>query len=109
MFKITIQNHNLELQGNPAISLLNIFAQQKAPIHTVCGGRGNCGCCRIKILEGSQFLSKPTKQECHRLGDDLLAAGWRLSCQTHAIRDITVFMPLDDDLDLPCRHRSKEE
>ena len=106
MSKIIIKNHNIEIEANPALSLLSIFVQNNAPIHTVCGGKGNCGCCRIKILKSSKnALSRITEQEKFRLGQELIDQGWRLSCQTYMLKDIEIFMPTDNDLELPCSNQ----
>ncbi|HZD17252.1 MAG TPA: 2Fe-2S iron-sulfur cluster-binding protein, partial [Actinomycetota bacterium] len=56
------------------------------PIESTCGGRGTCGKCRVRVLEG---VHEPTPADHRHLSDDLLAGGWRLSCQ-HAIERETV-------------------
>ncbi|MCB2183706.1 MAG: 2Fe-2S iron-sulfur cluster binding domain-containing protein [Desulfobulbaceae bacterium] len=105
MPKIDIQNLGLSIISNPGLSLLNNFLINKSPIHTVCGGRAQCGCCRIKILEGEKGISKVNNREIKKLGDELIRQGWRLSCQTHCLRDITVYMPVDEDLDDFCSEK----
>lgn len=105
MPKIHIQNHKLTIINNPGLSLLNNFLINKCPIHTVCGGRGQCGCCRIKILQGEKGISPINKREIVKLGDKLIAQGWRLSCQTHCLRDITLYMPCVEDLDDFCSEK----
>lgn len=99
---ITIQNHNLEISCQPAYSLLNNFLINDAPIHTTCGGHANCGCCRIKILKGKKGLTQPNEREVRRLGKDLISQGWRLSCQTHSLRDLVVYMPTSNELERGC-------
>ena len=101
-YTITVLNHDLEFSCQPAYSLLNNFLINEAPIHTICGGHANCGCCRIKILEGKKGLSQPNQWEIRRLGKDLIAQGWRLSCQTHSLRDLVVHMPTSNELDKKC-------
>ena len=96
--KIEIENLDLEIDATPALSLLNNFLVQGAPVHTVCGGKALCGCCRIKIIAGQESMSKPNKFEQEKLGVALLNEGWRLSCQSFALRGIKIFMPKGEDL-----------
>lgn len=103
--KITITNHDLEVEGTPGLSLLNTFLITGAPIHTVCGGKAICGCCRVKVLAGQETMSKANRYEQARLGEALLAAGWRLSCQSHALRDIELLMPRAEELDGLCSRK----
>lgn len=105
--KIYIKNHELEVDGTPSLSLLNNFLVNGSPIHTVCGGKAICGCCRIKIIAGQKFMSKPNKFEQAKLGDTLLKEGWRLSCQSYALRDIEIFMPKAEDLEDLCSRKQK--
>jgi uncharacterized 2Fe-2S/4Fe-4S cluster protein (DUF4445 family) len=48
--------------------------------YTPCGGKGRCGRCRIRIIEG--LTSPPTDDERRCLGEEGLIAGIRLACQT---------------------------
>ncbi|MBU1417608.1 MAG: (2Fe-2S)-binding protein [Proteobacteria bacterium] len=99
---VTILNHNLEISSQPTFSLLNNFLINDAPIHGSCGGHANCGCCRIRILEGPEGMTKANEREMQKLGEKLLAAGWRLSCQAHSLRDIVIHMPTGNELDRDC-------
>ena len=99
---VTILNHDLQIHCKPAYSLLNNFLINDAPIHTICGGHANCGCCRIKLLEGKNGTTQPNEREVRRLGKDLISRGWRLSCQTHSLRNITIHMPTSGELDPGC-------
>ena len=99
---VTILNHDLKILCKAAYSLLNNFLINDAPIHTTCHGHANCGCCRIKILEGNEGMTRPNEREVRRLGKDLISQGWRLSCQSHSLRDLVVYMPTRDELDPKC-------
>lgn len=100
--EIYIKNLNKRITINPAFSLLNNFLMQEIPIQTVCGGKAQCGRCRIKILEGGEFLTPMRDPERNRLGEELIKQNWRLSCQNHTLRDLVIEIPaLDEDLSLP--------
>lgn len=98
--RVCIANRSLTITVNPAFSLLNNYLMQNIPIQTLCGGKAACGRCRFRVLEGASHLSPVRPAEKARLGEVLIAAGWRLSCQSHALRDITIELPgLEEKLD----------
>lgn len=79
--KITIKGGN---------SLLSSLAENDIFIPSACGGRGTCGLCKIRALEGDGPLlptEKPylTKQE--------ISEGVRLSCQVKVKKDISISIP----------------
>src|SRR5215217_2647743 len=60
------------------------------PIESTCGGRGTCGKCKVRVLEG---LAEPTPADQRHLADGDLDDGWRLSCQAEASTDTTCDVP----------------
>ena len=50
-------------------------------ISSVCGERGTCHTCRIRVLSG--ILSEPTPSEIEAFSPQELADGWRLACQVY--------------------------
>ncbi len=52
-----------------------------------CGGRGTCGKCRIRILNGT---AEPTPEEKGYLSEDELEQGIRLACHTRILSALTV-------------------
>jgi uncharacterized 2Fe-2S/4Fe-4S cluster protein (DUF4445 family) len=59
------------------------------PIESTCGGRGTCGKCGIKVLEGEAELSLAD----YRHLADKLDDGWRLSCQCPITGPMTIEVP----------------
>lgn len=51
-------------------------------------GMGSCGTCTSRILSGAEALAEPNWKEKKRLGDEKLAAGYRLVCQLWITDDI---------------------
>jgi len=88
--KVFIANRAITVTVNPAFSLLNNYLMQNIPIQTLCGGKAGCGRCRFRVVAGASGLSPLRPAEIARLGETLIAAGWRLSCQSHALRDVTI-------------------
>jgi len=91
--QVFITNRSLTITVNPAFSLLNNFLMQKIPVQTLCGGKAACGRCRFRVLKGAAHLSPVRPAEIARLGEALIGAGWRLSCQSHALRELTIELP----------------
>lgn len=90
---VFIANRAITVTVRPAFSLLNNYLMQNIPIQTRCGGKAACGRCRFRVVEGGAHLSPVRPAEIARLGEALIAAGWRLSCQSHALRDVTIELP----------------
>lgn len=89
---IKIKNRDKKIPLNPTMNLLNNILASGENIETICGGKAVCGKCRVKVLEGSKYISPKTKAEELKL-KHLLDEGWRLACQTFSLRDITVYIP----------------
>jgi ferredoxin len=93
MASIIIENlDNKKIPCNPAISLLNNILMSETEIETICGGRGRCGKCRIKILDKEKYVTPVKETEKHRL-KHLIQEGWRLACQTYSLKDIRIYIP----------------
>jgi uncharacterized 2Fe-2S/4Fe-4S cluster protein (DUF4445 family) len=59
------------------------------PIESTCGGRGTCGKCGVKVLQGQADTSPAD----HRHLADKLEEGWRLSCQCPIAGPMTIEVP----------------
>ncbi len=57
-------------------------------VNAVCGGKGTCGKCRAKILEGA--ISEATRSEVERLSLEELKNGCVLLCQRRILGDVIV-------------------
>ena len=66
---------------------------------SVCGNKGLCGQCRVKLLEGNG--SPPTQGERELLGEDEITKGYRLACQTRISGDVKVFLPPSSLIEQP--------
>lgn len=105
MSTIHIQNLQTTIDALPGRSLLISLLNEEQPVHTVCGGKAGCGCCRVKIISGKKKLSPVNEAEKIRLGEELISNGWRLSCQTYLLRDVSIHLPRADELDVTCSKR----
>jgi adenylate cyclase len=60
------------------------------PHASVCGGKGRCSTCRVRVLAGSSHLSPPEIQESTLLTRIGAAPGTRLACQAVPAGDVTI-------------------
>lgn len=63
------------------------------PHASVCGGRGRCTTCRVRVGDGRAHLPPPDDLEGRALARLGASDGIRLACQTRPLRDLTA-MPL---------------
>jgi len=84
-------------------TLLNAARKLGAEIESVCGGKGACGKCKIRIEEGyfakygisSSIKSTATTDELNAkfINRQQLKQNYRLACQTKVHGDLVVFVP----------------
>ena len=79
------QKKQIKVQGGKP--LLTELINEKIFIPSACGGRGTCGYCKVKVLEGAGLLlptETPFLTEQEQLED------MRLSCQVKVRNDIKI-------------------
>jgi len=91
------QTITIEVDGRPiecaaGRPLLNELLNAGLVVETACGGQGSCHLCRVTVLQG-EGLPVPNRIENKALGNVLLAAGLRLSCQIPAQALMRVQIP----------------
>lgn len=64
--------------------------EQGIHILTACGGRGNCGKCRVRIIGGTAAINTMDRVWFTQAQ---LQEGWRLGCQVYAREPLTVELP----------------
>jgi Na+-transporting NADH:ubiquinone oxidoreductase subunit F len=82
------QEKELNIQGGKP--LLSVLRDEKIFIPSACGGRGTCGVCKVKAIEGAGPLL-PT--ETPFLTKEEQADNIRLSCQIKVLNDISIEIP----------------
>lgn len=83
-------NDEKTIGANLGDKLLEALARASLFIPSACGGKGTCGQCRIKVLEGGGAVL-PT--EATHLTKREIARHERLSCQVIVKRDLRVALP----------------
>ncbi len=77
------------VDASAPFSLLEIARKAGIRIAADCGGAGRCGKCRVRPVPETA-ATPPTAAEETLLGPALLAAGYRLACQTEPLASMSV-------------------
>lgn len=88
--KIKVLPSENEFDGDGNKSLLENLQAHGYRIRTVCNGKAQCAECRVKLVAGEDFCSRPTKAELSQIGSSHYLDGRRLSCQVRFYGPIVV-------------------
>ena len=88
MPKIKIIGNNKEILFSKGETLLEILLREGFFIDNPCNGKGTCGKCRVKVMEGD--IEDPTVTEKKLISENDLKNGIRLSCLVKPDKDISV-------------------
>ncbi len=72
-------------------SLLEAAHSAGVELVSICGGKGSCDGCRVRVMSGK--LSSPTVEEESFFTPIELEEGYRLSCQAKPLTDVKVDVP----------------
>ena len=87
--KITI-NGEKELEVQPGSSLMATLAEEKVFLPSACGGKGNCGQCKCRVVEGGGAIL-PT--EVGFFSRKQIQDHWRLGCQVKVKENLKIVVP----------------
>jgi len=95
MNKHTIQLHPLgkEVKVNSQTPLIDVL--HEFGIEFPCGGKGTCGKCKVRLLDGTIEIDETHRQKLSKLG---LESDWRLACFSRCNSDITLEIEQFDHL-----------
>ena len=88
--KIDINDGKYTLEVNPGNNLMNTLAEQKIFLPSACGGKANCGQCKVRVLEGGGTIL-PT--ETGFFNRKQIKDNWRLGCQVKVKEDLKIAVP----------------
>jgi Na+-transporting NADH:ubiquinone oxidoreductase subunit F len=83
-------NNEREFTVDGGKDLLSVLTAEKLFIPSACGGRGTCGLCKLKVLEGAGLLL-PTEEPY--LDKDERASNVRLACQVKVRNNLKIEIP----------------
>lgn len=70
-----------ELEATSGLTILEVSRLNNIPHASLCGGRGRCGTCRVRIVEGLDALPEASEIEQATLRENNLGPDVRLACQ----------------------------
>ena len=88
--KIDINDGKKVLDVQPGGNLMGTLAEQKIFLPSACGGKANCGQCKVQVLEGGGEIL-PT--EVGFFNRKQIANHWRLGCQVKVKEDLAIEVP----------------
>jgi ferredoxin len=72
------------------VTLFDVGAKVGAGIPTACVGKGTCGLCRVRVVDGATHLTPYGDEERKHLGNVFHLTKIRLACRAHVHGDVTV-------------------
>ena len=89
-FRVMHTSNEEMLKGTKGQSVLEVLRSAGVPHAAVCGGRGRCTTCRVRISSGSTLLAEPSTLEAAALQRVGAGPNVRLACQLRPESDITI-------------------
>ncbi|NLL14202.1 MAG: 2Fe-2S iron-sulfur cluster binding domain-containing protein [Fibrobacter sp.] len=90
MVKVSINNGKRVLEAKEGEMLIDVLSAQGIHLPSACGSKGNCGLCKLKVVEPEIPF---TKHELERLFEDKRNEAFHLSCQISLKQDINIEIP----------------
>ncbi|WP_432665554.1 2Fe-2S iron-sulfur cluster-binding protein [Wukongibacter baidiensis] len=69
-------------------TVLDVAKEAKLKVKAPCKGKGKCGKCIVRVLEGK--VSEPTKAEKKLLSEKKINKGYRLACEATVEGSVTI-------------------
>ena len=91
--KITFLPDNKQIEVDSGATLLQAAAQAGIYLKSSCGGKGTCGVCKLKVVEGDPLVAGTGT-----LTPEQIETGIRLACLTEIRGEITVEVPPESRL-----------
>lgn len=88
--KISINDGKKEVDVTPGGDLLHTLAGENIFLPSACGGKGNCGQCKCRVLEGGGTIL-PT--EVGFFNRKQINDNWRLGCQVKVKENMKIVVP----------------
>ncbi len=81
---------NQKVTVTVGFTVLEASRQARIPHASVCGGRGRCSTCRVRVFSGLEFLPLASAEEQRVLRRVGMPPNVRLACQLRPTRDLSV-------------------
>jgi 2Fe-2S ferredoxin len=82
MARVTFRSLGVTAEIPDGHSVFDAGLKVGASIETACVGKGTCGLCRVRVLDGAENLVPYTDEELKHLGNVYHITKVRLSCRS---------------------------
>jgi uncharacterized 2Fe-2S/4Fe-4S cluster protein (DUF4445 family) len=86
--KVTFLPFNVSLNIAGGASILDAIKEANLPVSTSCGGKGTCGDCIVRVVEGRYSMKASAA-----LAESLYRQGYVLACKTQVTDNLIVQLP----------------
>lgn len=83
-------NNETDISVSAGASLLSSLATKNVFLPSACGGKGSCGQCKVRVLDGGGDILPTEKVHFTR---KQIKDGWRLGCQVKVKQDMAISVP----------------
>ena len=87
---VSFQGFGSEVEVEQGKTVMEAVRRAGLALESECGGHGTCGACRVRFVG---VAPPPGVEDTLLLGDDEIAEGWRLACQTVLADDCLIALP----------------
>ncbi len=102
--RVHFEPDNIDIVVEQGGDLLQAAINAGVQINASCGGNGVCGTCKVLIRKGEVESVRTEK-----LSDEEWEQGIRQACQSRAIGDLTVYIPVESRLETAVISRESKE
>lgn len=95
MHTVTVLPDGISFTCSDGSNLMEALSGKGIALEAPCGGKGFCGKCRVRIVEGRDLIET---SETQRLTQNELAEGYVLACHTRVMGSIVVDIPANSRL-----------
>ena len=88
--KFSVLDREVKTEVPEGTTLLEAASQAGVQINSICGGKGACGKCKVRVLEGDTEVDSLAT-----LKIDEVKAGYTLACQTRIKSDVAIEVPAE--------------
>lgn len=97
--KVFLNPINREIDAERGDNLLEVMREAGVRIESLCGGKGQCGKCKVILEEGE--VKKISKTPDKFLSHEELGGGYYLACMVELLGDCTFTIPTESRIDNP--------
>lgn len=92
---VEFQPFGVQVNVSPGTCLLDACRTARVPLNAACGGKGTCGNCVVKVIEGATTIKTSAS-----LPENLREQGFVLACQALIENNLIVQLPEFEELSL---------